>query len=81
METTAVIAAINQSGGVIFWKDYGKSVDIPKFISFLKELRKIKKKDEFSIFMDNLAVHRSHIVRDVMKQLKINRIFNAPYSP
>ena len=81
LETTAVIAAINQSGGVIHWRDYGKSVDIPKFISFLKELRKIKKKEVFSVFMDNLAVHRANITRDAMEQLNINRIFNAPYSP
>ena len=31
--------------------------------------------------MDNLTVHKSHLVKDLYKQLDIKPIYNLPYSP
>ena len=36
---------------------------------------------EFAIFMDNMRVHKSKLVLEVCKTLKIQPIFNVPYSP
>lgn len=81
MRTTATIACISQEEGLVLWKDYGKSVNIEKFIDFLHRLRSRMKNKPFFLFMDNLAVHRNEGVRSEMKKLKITPIYNAPYSP
>ena len=36
---------------------------------------------EFAIFMDNMKVHKSKQTFEVCKALKVQRIFNVPYSP
>ena len=81
MKTTAILACISMEQGVVLWKDYGKSVDIPKFIDFLERLSLKMGQKPFYLFMDNLAVHRSKVAHAAMDRLKIFPLFNAPYSP
>jgi hypothetical protein len=59
---TAVVAAITMELGLLTWKPYGKSVDIPKFIDFLNHLKTVSKGRKMTVFMDNLSVHRSKTV-------------------
>ena len=44
-------------------------------------LRRKYKADSISIFMDQLAMHRSLVVQQKIKDLGMRCIFNAPYSP
>jgi len=36
--------------------------------------------DDIALFIDNLSVHRSRIVKERMDELSIPYIFNAPYN-
>ena len=81
IKTTAVIGAITREHGVLTWKKFEKSVDIPKFKSFLLEIRKKLRKRKVYIFMDNLQVHRSAKTIEYMNSLGLIPIFNASYSP
>ena len=47
----------------------------------MNDLRQKYKKRKIALFMDNLSVHRSLLVREHMDALKIKYVFNAPYSP
>jgi transposase len=60
---------------------FHRSVDRERFVLFLEKLRSIYPKEKLTLFMDRLAVHRSDIVQDKMKELKLGCIFNASYSP
>ena len=54
---------------------------IEDFLDFLIRLDNLVKGKPFVVFMDNLSVHRSKKVRELMDQLKIEPIFNVAYSP
>ena len=58
-----------------------KSVNIPKFLTFLDDLRRQRWADDIALFIDQLSVHRSKVVRDRAEELSIPIIFNACYSP
>ena len=60
---------------------FPKSVDIKKFKVFLDSLRSRFFFDDLCIFMDNLSVHVSKVVKERMDELGIRYIYNAPYSP
>ena len=77
----AVVAAITAEAGVLTWMNFLNSVNIPKFIQFLQHLLKVMKNKKFCVFMDNLSVHRSNLVRDFMMKNDIAWLFNVPYSP
>jgi len=57
------------------------SINQEIFASFLKQTSIKMKGKPFAIFMDNLGVHRTHMVRDVMENLGIIPIYGAPYRP
>ena len=80
-KTTAVCAAISSQHGVLLWQDYGKSVNIEKFIDFLQRLSAKMKHQMFYLYFDNLAVHHSKVVRAEMQRLKITPIFSPAYCP
>ena len=61
--------------------NYPKSVNIDKFIEFLKELRRKNPFAKMALFMDQLSVHKSTAVRNVMRELRFEPIYNAAYSP
>ena len=60
---------------------FEKSVNIPKFLSFLEKLKKDNKKRRLCLFLDNLSVHKNKDVIATMERLNFKFIFNAPYSP
>ena len=51
------------------------------FQAFLKDLRRKAKKSPLSLFLDQLSVHKTKKVRELMQSLDINPIFNVGYSP
>ena len=80
-KTLATIACISERGGVELVKSYNKSVNIDKFIEYLRALRRKHPYLKMALFMDQLSVHKSRQVLDVMRQLKFEHIYNASYSP
>ena len=50
-------------------------------MTFLKKLRKRNSGIPLAIFMDNLSVHKTHLVRGALEKYEIEPIFCVPYSP
>ena len=78
---TAVLAVISEGCGVEYIELYDKAVDEEMFLEFLPKLAKMNKGKKIAIVMDNLRVHKTDDVKDLMLQLKIEWIYNVPYSP
>ena len=51
------------------------------FQDFLKSLRRKNKKTPLALFLDQLSVHKTKRVQELMQSLDINPIFNVGYSP
>lgn len=60
---------------------FDNSVNIPKFKTYIEELRRRYFFDDLCIYMDNLSVHRSKVIRERLEELSIEVIFNPAYSP
>jgi transposase len=58
-----------------------RAADSTDFCDFLQKIKRKTKKKKVTVFMDNLNVHRSKMVKEKLDQLKFDYIFNAPYSP
>ena len=80
-KTIATIACISERQGVELVQSFDKSVNVEKFIGFLKALRRQHPFLKMALFMDQLSVHKSNQVKDVMKKLKFEHVYNAAYSP
>ena len=61
--------------------NFPKSINIEKFIAYMRELRQNYKNEKIAIFLDRLSVHRSIRVRDAANDLGLKIILNASYSP
>ena len=81
IKTTAVAAAISHEHGILKWKNYGKSVKAVDFLDFVKRIHRKMKDQKFALFMDNLSVHYTKIVKEYLKEHDITQIFNAAYYP
>ena len=57
------------------------SVDVEKFLPYLQQLRQSNQKKKIAIFFDNLTVHKSKVVTELMDKLGIEYIYNVPYAP
>jgi len=79
--TLAVLAGISMERGHEHYRIYPKSVDIPKFKEWLRELKEKTGTDKICIFMDQLNVHTSNESKDVMRDLGFRWIYNVSYSP
>ena len=77
----AVLTAISEGSGFEHTELYDKAVDHELFIEYLKVFRQKNKRRRLVLFMDNLQVHKKSEVIDCMKELKIEWIWNVPYSP
>lgn len=51
------------------------------FKAYLRALAEKNKRRKLVIFMDNLSVHKSLEVQNLMRELKFEWIWNVPYSP
>ena len=76
-----MIAAISRQRGMELFSIFPKSVNIPKFMTFLDDLRRQRWADDIALFVDQLSVHRSKLVRERADELGIVLLFNSPYSP
>ena len=77
----AAVGAIDRKGRVVTIQTYDYSINVDKFILFLRELRATKSQTKrIYIFLDNLRVHYSKRVGEYCEQNNIQLIFNAAYS-
>ena len=77
----AVVAGISLSRGVELLHMYPKSINVPKFLTFIEDLRRHRWAEDIVLFVDQLSVHRSKIVAQRLNELNIPLVFNASYSP
>ena len=80
-ETIAVLAGVSLEYGVDLVRIFPNSVNIAKFKTYLEELRSKFLFEDLCIFMDNLAVHRSRIIKERLDELSIAYVYCPPYSP
>ena len=78
---TAVIAAISEGRGFEYYELHDEAINQEKFASFLNRLADINKRKKVSLVMDNLRVHTTVPIQNFMTQLKMECIYNVPYSP
>ena len=78
---TAVIAAISEGRGFEYIELHDEAINQEKFASFISNLADINKHKQVSIVMDNLRVHTTTAIQNFMRQLKMECIYNVPYSP
>ena len=57
------------------------SVDVSKFLPYVQELRCNNPKKKIAVFFDNLTVHKSKDVTELMDKLGIKYLYNVPYAP
>ena len=77
----AIIAGVSIEMGTDLVMTFKDSVNIPKFKTYIEELRRKYFFDDLCIYMDNLAVHRSKVIKERLDELSIECIFNPAYSP
>ena len=76
----ACVGAIDQHGSLVQLSTFEKSVNKDKFIQFLEELSQKVDLQEALMFLDNLSVHHSLVVKDWAAAHGLELLFNAPYS-
>ena len=77
----SVIASVSADKGVELIKLYDSAINEHRFSVYLAELSRVNDRQPFFIFLDNLAVHKTTLVKRVCEKLKIVPIFNVPYQP
>lgn len=60
---------------------FNKAINKDDFMEFIRNLKHEQGDTKFALFLDNLRVHHTVLVRDLCKELDIPLIFNLPYSP
>ena len=81
IKSRAFIGAISDNGGLEAYTIRPKVITTVEFIEFVEMLSAKFLGQEFAIFMDNLQVHKTKMVFETCKRLKVRPIFNVPYSP
>ena len=69
IQAQAFIGVIGLNVGLAFYRMYDNSVNAKKFIEFLRALRNQLLEGEVIIYMDNLSVHKTIAVQEVMSEL------------
>ena len=62
----SLLAGISKEKGIDLFKVYDFSVNIDKFIEYVRELRAANPDTKIAIFMDNLPVHKAKSVKKVL---------------
>ena len=70
-KTVTAAACINLAGEVVAAKLYDRSVDVQKFVDYLKYLRRCAPLGKLYLTLDNLPVHHSIVVGQLASQLDI----------
>ena len=81
IKAQAFLGVIALNMGLVHYKMYDMSVNAKKFMGFLKELRPRLQKGEVVIYMDNLSVHKTPAVKEVMTDLNFTYCMAPFYSP
>ena len=63
------------------YKTYDRSVNIERYIEFLKLLRRKHGEGAIVLYMDSLSVHKSKVVMKMYEELNIYHILAPVYSP
>ena len=79
--TLALLASISKEKDLEHFQIFEKSVDIPKFKGWLRELRRQNADDKICLFMDKLSCHTSKKAKATMRELGFRWIYNVSYSP
>ena len=77
----AVLCAVSREFGVDQVMLFPRAVDRMKFSQFLEALRHRFWADDIHLVMDNLAVHKSQVVTDLMDELGFGYSWTPAYSP
>ena len=77
----SLLASISKEKGIEHYRIFPKSVNIPRFKEWLRELRERNGEAKICLFMDNLSVHRSEKALRYARELGFKYIFNLAYSP
>ena len=62
-----MIAAISYEKGQEYCEIYDKSIDIVKFMRYIRNLRSKNKGDKIFLYIDNLNIHRSKKVQRLLR--------------
>lgn len=81
IETIAMVSAISADCGLEGYLLHPKSIKTEQFVAFVKELSAKLGSQPFSLFLDNLTVHKAKESKMLFEQLNITEIFNVPYCP
>ena len=81
MQTTAVIAAISEDGGLIDYLVHPRAINTEVFLAFVKQVAQKVNCSDFALFLDNLNVHKTKEAKLLFESLNITEIFNVPYCP
>jgi hypothetical protein len=81
IKTIALVAAISEDRGLEAYALHPRSINTEQFVQFIELLSEMFSGSEFSMFMDNLQVHKTKEVAEACTERKIQQIFNVPYSP
>ena len=60
---------------------FDEAIDEQSFIGYLRRLARVCRGQKVALVMDNLSVHKTPAVKELMIQLKFEWIYNVPYSP
>lgn len=74
----ALVAAIDRNGAVVEAQLEDSSIRKEHFVAFLDKLK--HHEEDTYVFLDNLSVHRSKVVKDFAAANRIKLIYNAAYS-
>jgi len=81
VQTTAVIAAISEDGGLIDYLVHPRAINTEVFLAFVKQVAQKVNCSDFALFLDNLNVHKTKEAKLLFESLNITEIFNVPYCP
>ncbi len=81
MQTTAVIAAISEDGGLIDYLVHPRAINTEVFLAFMKQVAQKLDGGDFALFLDNLNVHKTKEAKLLFESLIITEVFNVPYCP
>ena len=79
--TLAVIAAISEEHGLIDYVVHPKAINTEVFVAFITQIAEKLGGGDFSLFLDNLSVHKTKDAKHLFEKLNITEIFNEPYCP
>ena len=80
-EVKAILAAVSREYGLDYLDIYRHSITKVKFKLFLEGLRRKFPFDDIILVMDNLSLHKSGDVKDLMDELGFMYTYTPAYSP